>query len=212
MDRTTSALSKLGLQTRFSQNPIRRVFPNPLTYLYDWRLCSSCTCCRTTCWTFLLANFLRYLLKEEISHHESTAYIKHGSTSESVLHACEEAKQHQRYKKVVTKAREHYRKDKCKDNWMKTHQLTPSERGERAWGTDALLHIDHQRRQSKLILSWRETKQPGSTYYLQKVSRHLWASRKEQNTVHRFDELKNTDHTVSFLSHFLKNIHGSQSF
>ena len=103
-------------------------------------------------------------LKEELSRHQAIINRLHqsGSTSESNLHACEEAKQHlekeiKQHKEVTTKAREQYKS--CKE-WMKIMELSkktplnPSERGE----LEAQMHcftltISAEYQQSKLIPS-----------------------------------------------------------
>ena len=60
--------------------------------------------------------------------------------------------------------------------------------------------------QSKLIPSWGRIEQPGSTYYLQKVSHDVLGivdHSKDESTVYLFDERigpKNTNHTVSLLT------------
>jgi len=70
------------------------------------------------------------------------------------------------------------------------------------------LAISADYQQSKLIPSWGKTEQPGSTYYLRKVSHDIFGivdHREEKSTVYLFDERigpKNTDHTVSFLTQY----------
>lgn len=67
----------------------------------------------------------------------------------------------------------------------------------------ATISADYQ--QSKLIPSWGKTEQPGSTYYLQKVSHNIFGivdHSDDKSVVYVFDEHigpKNTDHTISFL-------------
>ena len=66
--------------------------------------------------------------------------------------------------------------------------------------------------QSKLIPSWGRSEQPGSTYYLQKVSHDILGivdHSENKSTVYVFDERigpKNTDHTVSFLTNFWHSV------
>ena len=83
------------------------------------------------------------------------------------------------HKSTATKSREYYKSttDKCKQQWKKIVQLTNqsvlsrSEKEELASTKHcftATISADFQ--QSKLIPSWGKTEQPGSTYYLQKVS------------------------------------------
>ena len=67
------------------------------------------------------------------------------------------------------------------------------------------LVISADYKQAKLIPSWEETGQPGSTYYLQKASIDIFSiidHRDDKGHVNLFDEHigpKNTDHTVSLL-------------
>ena len=73
-----------------------------------------------------------------------------------------------------------------------------------------VISVDYQ--MSKLIPYWGYSAQPGSTYYLQKLSHdifgivnHAWKS----STIYLFDERsgpKNTDHTISFLTDYLKKL------
>ena len=62
---------------------------------------------------------------------------------------------------------------------------------------------------NKLIPYWGNSPQPGSTYYLQKLSYDVFGivdHRSERGHVYLFSELigpKNTDHTFSYLMHYL---------
>ena len=167
-------------------------------------------------------------LKEELSRVQAvTNWLQQsGNASESALRAQEE-RQHQleeekrEHKENATKAREYYKESvqKCKTSWNKIMQLTnktPLTARERE-ELESLQHCftltlsaDYQ--QSKLIPSWGRTEQPGSTYYLQKVSHDIFGiidHREEQGVVYLFDERigpKNTDHTVSFLSHYVETV------
>ena len=73
----------------------------------------------------------------------------------------------------------------------------------------AVLSVDYQ--MSKLVPSWGLSPQPGSTYYLQKLSNDILGiidHRDGSGTLYIFDERvgpKNTDHTASYLFHFLQN-------
>lgn len=64
---------------------------------------------------------------------------------------------------------------------------------------------------SKLVPYWGYSDQPGSTYYLQKVSNDIFGivdHRENASAIYVFDETvgpKNTDHTVSYLTHYLKS-------
>ena len=58
---------------------------------------------------------------------------------------------------------------------------------------------------------WGFSPQPGSTYYLQKLSHDVFSivdHRNNNSTIYVFDETvgpKNTDHTISFLTHYFRN-------
>ena len=64
---------------------------------------------------------------------------------------------------------------------------------------------------SKLIPYWGYSAQPGTTYYLQKLSNDIFGivdHREEKAAIYLFDETvgpKNTDHTVSYITHYLKS-------
>lgn len=65
---------------------------------------------------------------------------------------------------------------------------------------------------AKLVPYWGSSPQPGSTYYLQKLSHDLFGvvnHGTNQSTVYLFDERvgpKNTDHTLSYMSHFIAGL------
>lgn len=62
---------------------------------------------------------------------------------------------------------------------------------------------------SKLVPYWGMSAQPGSTYYLQKLSHDILGivnHATNKSAVYLFDERvgpKNTDHTVSYITHFI---------
>ena len=62
---------------------------------------------------------------------------------------------------------------------------------------------------SKLVPNWGQTPQPGSTYYLQKLSHDVFGivnHATNKTTIYLFDERvgpKNTDHTVSYVTHLI---------
>ena len=142
--------------------------------------------------------------------------------SEAELRALESAKRNleeelTQHKDTATKAREYYKDTagRCKSQWYVIKRLTnisrpsQSEREELQSAHHCFtLTISADYQQSKLIPSWGRTKQPGSTYYLQKVSHDILGivdHSSDESTVYLFDERigpKNTDHTVSFLTHF----------
>ena len=63
----------------------------------------------------------------------------------------------------------------------------------------------------KLVPYWGFSPQTGITYYLQKLSHDVFSIVDHQNnhsTIYVFDETvgpKNTDHTISFLTHYFRN-------
>ena len=73
-----------------------------------------------------------------------------------------------------------------------------------------VLSADYQ--QSKLIPHWGRTEQPGSTYYLQKVSHDIFGlvdHRNDSKAITICNETvgpKNIDHTISFLSQYMDKI------
>ena len=167
-------------------------------------------------------------LKEELSQVQAITnrLQQSGNASKGELRAQEERRyqleeEKKEHKDDATKAREYYKEsvDKCKANWsniMKLTQKHPLTTGEEE-ELESLKHcftltISADYQQSKLIPSWGRTEQPGSTYYLQKVSHDIFGiidHREEQGMVYLFDERigpKNTDHTVSFLSLYWETI------
>ena len=130
----------------------------------------------------------------------------------------EELRQH---KTTATIAREYYKStiDRCRQQWNTISQLTTirsptrTERDELQTARHCFtLVISADYQQSKLIPSWGRTEQPGSTYYLQKVSHDIFGivdHREEKSVTYVFDERigpKNTDHTVSLLTQFWQNV------
>lgn len=65
---------------------------------------------------------------------------------------------------------------------------------------------------SKLVPYWGQSPQPASTYYLQKLSHDIFGivnHATNNSAVYLFDERvgpKNTDHTVSYLSHYISQL------
>ena len=166
--------------------------------------------------------------KEELSRVQAiTNWLQQsGNASESELRAQEERRQQlkeerKQHKEDATKARVFYKDsvDKCKSSWSDIMQLTkkhPLTAGEKE-NLESQKHcftltISTDYQQSKLVPSWGRTEQPGSTYYLQKVSHDIFGindHREEQGMVYLFDERigpKNTDHTVSFLSQYWETV------
>ena len=75
---------------------------------------------------------------------------------------------------------------------------------------DLVLAADYQ--MSKLVPNWGQSPQPGSTYHLQKLSHDVFGvvnHATNKSTIYLFDERvgpKNTDHTVSYVSHFISQL------
>ena len=72
-----------------------------------------------------------------------------------------------------------------------------------------VISADYQ--MNKLLSHWGESPQPGSTYYLQKVSYDIFGvidHRDATGHCYLFSECigpKNTDHTVSYIFHYLRS-------
>ena len=109
-------------------------------------------------------------------------------------------------------------KERCSTQWKKIVELEqlPSLSSEQS---DELQHLkntftlvvsaDYQ--MNKLLPYWGRSPQPGSTYYLQKISYDnlgIVDHRNEKGHLYLFSELigpKNTNHTFSYLLHYLKS-------
>ena len=72
---------------------------------------------------------------------------------------------------------------------------------------DLVISVDYQ--MSKLLPHWGDSPQPGSTYYLQKLSHDLFGivnHATNRSTIYLFDERvgpKNTDHTLSLITDYI---------
>lgn len=163
-------------------------------------------------------------LKEQLSRNQAimNRAQQSGSATEDEIQTLETTKENletelSTHKDVANKSREYYKSvvDKCKADWKEITRLSnldaPSNREKQQ--LESLKHcftlaVSADYQQSKLIPHWGKTEQPGSTYYLQKVSHDIFGivDHSEENfTIYLFDERigsKNTDHTVSFLTHF----------
>ena len=88
---------------------------------------------------------------------------------------------------------------KRKKNWFSSSTVSYT----------AVISADYQ--MSKLVPYWGLSPQPGSTYYLQKLANgilEIIEHREGNRTVYIFDKRwgpKNTDHTVLYLTQFMKN-------
>lgn len=167
-------------------------------------------------------------LKEELSRNQAVKnrLQQSGNASEADLRGLEEERKQLdgnliEHKAVATRAREYYKAcmQKCQKQWRDIKEynekgsLTQEEREELTILQHCFtLVISADYQQSKLIPNWGATEQPGSTYYLQKVSHDIFGivdHREDKSTVYTFDERigpKNTDHTVSFLTMYWRSI------
>ena len=108
----------------------------------------------------------------------------------------------------------HEMKDKCAEDWKLVQDLAKSSES-----SEQLKDLQHKftlvlsagYQMSKLLPYWGCSPQPGSTDYSQKISYDLLGivdHRDEAGFVYLFSELlgpKNTDHTFSYLLHYLKS-------
>ena len=167
-------------------------------------------------------------LKEQLSRNQAiiNRMQQSGSAPEVEVRALESTKRDleedlSEQKNRATKAREYYnaRTDKCNREWKNIQRLTQIRQPSRSEKEELqgakhcfTLTISADYQQSKLIPSWGRTEQPGSTYYLQKVSHDILGivdHSEEKSTVYLFDERigpKNTDHTISFLTHYWRTV------
>ena len=107
----------------------------------------------------------------------------------------------------------------CADEWKKILEFVEnpclSETEARELATlkhkfNIVLSADYQ--MGKLVPYWGESPQPGSTYYYQKLNHDVFGivnHATNKSAVYLFDERigpKNTDHTVSYLTHYLAGL------
>lgn len=143
---------------------------------------------------------------EELRSLES---LIHSSQQELEEHKQEAAESHKYYKDMV---------ERCSKQWKtiqkleKKETLNAREKSELANLRDAFtLLIDADYQMSKLIPHWGYSPQPASTYYMMKLSHEILGIVNHStglSTIYLFDERlspKNTDHTLSYLTHFLLN-------
>ena len=121
-------------------------------------------------------------------------------------------------KESACKSLEMYRNvtDKCKNDWeMIAQSERKGNRTSEEQTLDGLKHsftlvISADYQMNKLLPHWGESPQPGSTYYLQKVSYNIFGvvdHRDAAGHCYLFSECigpKNTDHTVSYIFHYLR--------
>ena len=134
-----------------------------------------------------------------------------GCTQEQLEKYKEQAlKSHEYYTQVTTQGKQKWKEildfeakdERTDEEDEKLHQIKHS--------FTAVVSADYQ--MSKLVPFWGLSPQPGSTHHLQKLSNNIFGiidHRVENGTVYIFDERagpKNTDHTASYLLHFLQNM------
>ena len=121
------------------------------------------------------------------------------------------------HKAHANNAREYYNKmvTRCQEQWKEVHLSADSLTSSTGMNISELQHTftltlsaDYQ--MSKLVPYWGHSPQPGSTYYLQKLSNDLFGivdHKDNTSQVYVFDETigpKNADHTFSYLIHYIK--------
>ena len=124
----------------------------------------------------------------------------------------------ERHRQTAQKAHEYYVEEtaRCAFRWKQIKELeektTLSDDEKETLAVlkhrfNLVLSADYQ--QCKLVPYWGMSDQPGSTYYLQKMNHDLFGvvnHGDSSNAVYLFDETvgpKNTDHTLSFLTHYI---------
>lgn len=119
------------------------------------------------------------------------------------------------HKEQAAKSRDFYNEmtARCKQQWAKIQELTdaqPDSESLSALKHTFTLALSADYQMSKLIPHWGHSPQPGSTYYLQKLSIDLFGlvdHRDESAHMYLFDETigpKNTEHTLSYLCHYIE--------
>ena len=138
-----------------------------------------------------------------------TASVMEQQRIETEIKALEELLEDHRSK--VKKSYEYYldTTKRCKEAMQRIEECTDSEELKQLKSKFTLtIGADYQ--MTKLIPHWGFSPQPGSTYYLQKLSHDLLGivnhSDEKRSAIYIFDErvgLKNTDHTVSYTTDYL---------
>ena len=166
--------------------------------------------------------------KEELSRIQAVQnrLLQSGNASEGEIKNLEKQKENceeemKEHREHAQKSREYYQKTTkaCNTEWEKISSffrnphLTEDQKSElKILQHCFTLVISADYQQAKLIPFWGESEQPGSTYYLHKVSIEVFGiSDHRNNTGHidLFEEQltpKNTDHTLSFLTNYWENI------
>ena len=144
------------------------------------------------------------------------------STPEEIKQLEEEIKacqlQHERHREEANKSHDYFVEvsEKCATDWKRILELQskPNLDLDETEELSALrlrftlvVCVDYQ--MSKLLPSWGESAQPGSTYYLQKLSHDLFGlvnHATNSSVVYIFDERvgPKTDHTLSYITHYIQ--------
>ena len=127
----------------------------------------------------------------------------------------------QEHKDVARESLQYYKemKEKCCEQWKEITTL--DSKCDRSSAEDEQLEqlkhcftlvISADYQMQKLVPYWGMSPQPGSTYYLQKLSYDLFGivdHRDGSSAVYIFDErvgTKTADHTISYILHYLKSV------
>ena len=167
-------------------------------------------------------------LEMELSRHRQIIkrLCQSGSTSADKIVSHEQAiydkeQELKDHKTSATESQEFYRSavSKCSKMWGEIESLVAKttlsteenkELASKKHVFTLIISVDYQ--QSKLTPYWGSSAQPGSTYYLQKVSHDVFGlidHRAGEKHITLFDERigpKNTDHTISILQGYIKKI------
>ena len=124
--------------------------------------------------------------------------------------------------KLVAKTSQEYHLEmvkRCTTQWRRIAELqgktalSPEEEKELSRLKQLFsLTIGADYQMSKFVPSWGTSPQPGSTYYLQKLSHNIFGIDNyytSESSIYIFDERlgpKNLDHTISYFHHYLSNV------
>lgn len=128
---------------------------------------------------------------------------------------------HEIHRKEADESHQYYTEitKKCWEKWKRIVELegkpdlSANESDELAVlhnSFNLVISADYQ--MSKLVPNWGQSPQPGSTYYLQKLSHDVFEivnHATNKTTIYLLDERvgpKNTDHTISYATHFISQL------
>ena len=167
-------------------------------------------------------DFCSKVKKEIQGHQQKTNRLKQsGSARAEDIQAAETNKAQaellvSNHREVARESLKYYKemKMRCASDWKEIQELQKSSDNsarleELQHKFTLILSADYQ--MSKLLPYWGSSQQPSSTYYMQKASYDLFGivdHRTEAGFVYLFSECigpKNTDHTFSYLLHYLKS-------